>query len=180
MPLLPQLHNGENSNSSLGMLGNRATYVKHSNSTHHSDSLWHYLFSDFSKRRIQFGWLLPWKARLGIRPAPGGGLVLGRQTHCGADSLVISTEYLKAVTIRKTSPVMQLLRGFFTNAWWRGVQRQGTGKKERKWQDKEHQEQDNNFGKSTWKSKQPQEVHKGLQPQETGAAGRPRKLKSAS
>ena len=75
--------------------------------------------------------------------------MLGRQTHCGADGLVISTEYLKAVTIGKTSPVMRLLTGFITNAQWRGVQRQGTGKKERKWQDKEHQKQDNNFGKGT-------------------------------
>ena len=110
------------------MLGNRATYVKHSNSKY--IPLWlslkyfppltlpfqwfFFFFSDFSKRRIQFGWLLPWKARLGIRPAPRVELVLGRQTCWGADGLVISTEYLKTITICKTSLVMRLPRGFHT------------------------------------------------------------------
>ena len=37
--------------------------------------------------------------------------MLGRQTRCGADSLVISTGYLKVTTFHKTSPVMQLLGG---------------------------------------------------------------------
>lgn len=61
-----------------------------------------------------YGCMLPWKAEpwTSFTPALEGGPVVGRQTRCGADDLVLSTWRLNPMAMHNTNPTMQVLEGF--------------------------------------------------------------------